>query len=299
MPSPMTWINQNKSPIFQRTFFQEPWSVLILVSLVGLRIFYLGGIRLFTRPDYPDWLLPSEMFLTYLLTASLIYLQRDRLVDFHITRVSLLLFICAPILEPLLSLLMHEWIQWPYSNLFRISVGIVAIVLSALIFFSRKDIKLSPDRFQWILLSLIFGVFMAFAYGFYIEFSDFGRIGVRDVILKPPATLSYAVVLLSAQLVNASIMEEPLFRGFLWGYLRKWGLTDIKILVVQTILFWMAHIYYLGQVAFSFWILVPTAGIIFGILAWRSRSIAPSIIAHAIVNGLTQIVSSRTFYFWW
>lgn len=277
----------------------EVASVFILVALILLRILYLGGIRLLTRPDYPDWLLPSEMILTYTLTAALIYLQRHRLAIFHITTMSLVLFLFAPLLEPVVSYATGNWIRWPYSLVFRSSVVVVAIVLSVLLVMSRKQLRLGCERPYWIAIGVIAGVILALAYGLYFEFQDFGRIGVRDSILKPPATISDAVTSCFVQLINAAIMEEPLFRGFLWGYLRKWGLSDFRILVTQTFLFWAAHIYYLGLIPFSFWILVPSAGIVFGVLAWRSRSIAPGLVAHSIVNGLTSFVSARTFYFWW
>ena len=83
----------------------------------------------------------------------------------------------------------------------------------------------------------------------------------------------------------APINEEPLFRGFLWGYLRQLHWKEIWILLFQTVLFTSAHIYVAKQFPLMFWVFIPTAAILFGILAWRSRSITPAIFAHAMVNG--------------
>ncbi len=84
----------------------------------------------------------------------------------------------------------------------------------------------------------------------------------------------------------AAVSEEPLFRGFLWGYLRKGGWSDGWICLFQAGLFMLGHIYYLNSLPISFWIIVPTGGLVLGWLAWRSRSIATSISAHATLNAL-------------
>ena len=83
----------------------------------------------------------------------------------------------------------------------------------------------------------------------------------------------------------APINEEPLFRGFLWGYLRQLPWKESWILFFQAFLFTSAHVYYATQFPLRFWILIPLAGLLFGLLTWRSRSISPTILAHGLVNG--------------
>jgi hypothetical protein len=83
---------------------------------------------------------------------------------------------------------------------------------------------------------------------------------------------------------TAAIDEEPLFRGFLWGYLRDLGWKEKWILIFQAFLFWTIHINYWNK--FPFIILLPFLGLLLGILAWRSRSIATSMAAHAGYNTL-------------
>ena len=91
------------------------------------------------------------------------------------------------------------------------------------------------------------------------------------------------------QWLKQRIAEEPFFRGFLWGALRRAGWEDVWIWAFQAALFWLAHIYWLGRSPVSFWV-VPLGGLVFGILAWRSRSIAVSMVAHGLVNGVMQMV---------
>jgi membrane protease YdiL (CAAX protease family) len=94
------------------------------------------------------------------------------------------------------------------------------------------------------------------------------------------------------QLGYAAAYEEPIFRGLLWGYLRLKGWKDAWILLLQAGLFWLGHSYYIGKAPFSFWVLLPAAGLLFGLLAWRSRSIATSMAAHGVINGTGMLLGN-------
>ncbi len=83
----------------------------------------------------------------------------------------------------------------------------------------------------------------------------------------------------------SAVMEEPLFRGFLWGILRKAGWKDFWTWVFQAVLFDFSHIYYWKVFPISI-LSVFLAGLFFGLLAWRSKSISTSIVAHSIINAL-------------
>ncbi len=94
------------------------------------------------------------------------------------------------------------------------------------------------------------------------------------------------------QFLVAATAEEPLFRGLLWGYLKRLGRPDWLILVVQALLFFVGHAYYARPGLYSNWGSTLLMGFVFGIAAWKTRSILPSMIAHALVNGLTQAFTS-------
>jgi membrane protease YdiL (CAAX protease family) len=92
-------------------------------------------------------------------------------------------------------------------------------------------------------------------------------------------------------MLYAGIAEEPFFRGFLWGSLRKLGLKDVWIWLIQAGLFWLGHTYALVNGApWSFFFIVPVGGLVLGLLVWRSRSIAVSMAAHGLANGVGQII---------
>jgi membrane protease YdiL (CAAX protease family) len=92
------------------------------------------------------------------------------------------------------------------------------------------------------------------------------------------------------QLGFAAVSEEPVFRGFLWGYLRKLGWREIWVWLAQAGLFMSAHLYFRDALPFNFWIVVPSAGLIFGLLAWRTRSIAVGMMSHAAYNGGVYVI---------
>jgi membrane protease YdiL (CAAX protease family) len=56
------------------------------------------------------------------------------------------------------------------------------------------------------------------------------------------------------------------------------------------VLFTSAHIYLATQFPVMFWIFIPVAGLLFGLLTWRSRSIAPAMLAHGMVNGTIYVL---------
>jgi len=103
-------------------------------------------------------------------------------------------------------------------------------------------------------------------------------------------TMKVLMLLPIQEMLYAGIAEEPFFRGFLWGALRKRGWKEGWVLAVQGMLFWLAHIYWIERSPVTFWVIVPLGGLVFGLLAWRSRSIGVSMIAHGLVNGVLKMV---------
>lgn len=84
--------------------------------------------------------------------------------------------------------------------------------------------------------------------------------------------------------ISLLIVEEVMFRGLLWMFLKNLNFSVFKIVVLQAILFWLSHVYYANDYPILFWVLAPIAGIIFGIVVWRTRSITSSTIAHVLFN---------------
>jgi membrane protease YdiL (CAAX protease family) len=79
--------------------------------------------------------------------------------------------------------------------------------------------------------------------------------------------------------------EETVFRGFLWGYLREFKISEMEILFITSGIFWISHINYLSH-SWTFWIQLPIISLYLGFLAYKSKMSSPSIFAHAFYNTL-------------
>jgi membrane protease YdiL (CAAX protease family) len=90
-----------------------------------------------------------------------------------------------------------------------------------------------------------------------------------------------------------SIYEEVVYRGMLYMLLKDLGMSESKTFYIQAFLFWISHINYLLESAVSFWIILPILSLILGYIAYRSKSITPSAIAHILYNamvGFTRLI---------
>lgn len=104
---------------------------------------------------------------------------------------------------------------------------------------------------------------------------------IGHVAWAPPRV---AIAALASGLFTAALIEEPLFRGFLLGFLRRWGLGEVAAVVVQAIVFLAGHLRYAarGQWWMFGWVLA--FGLILGWQASRHRTIAGTVVTHALVN---------------
>jgi membrane protease YdiL (CAAX protease family) len=255
---------------------------VLVAGLFILRVPLLAGIRIFTPSA--GWANPVFEIGTYFLGALLIWRERNHLADFHVDRLVLFIFILGKPLELLLVQL-----QIPFATPSRsaaymlylpIALGLGIAMLAARPNLPAMNIRLAGWLLVGILAGLVLGVYSGNLIKANLGPGSSGSVNFRLVLLLP-----------LQQLLSAGINEEPFFRGFLWGILRKSGLKDVWVWLIQAGVFWLAHAYYLFHgVTFSFLFIVPVGGLVMGWLAWRSRSIAVSMLAHGISNGIGQIV---------
>ena len=116
--------------------------------------------------------------------------------------------------------------------------------------------------------------------------------GILIRLLPPPETLAKAlekILLLDGRPaplwvvwlvigVTPAVCEELFFRGFVLSGLRRAGM--LPALAITAVLFGLAHS--------SIYRLLPTAflGFVFGYVVWKTRSVACSVLAHTLNNGL-------------
>ena len=103
-------------------------------------------------------------------------------------------------------------------------------------------------------------------------------------IMQPDSTLGY-VLLFLAVVIIAPIGEEIVFRGFLQKFLEDYWKDITRAVLVTSLFFAMIHFN-------PFWtIQIYLLGIVLGFLAWKTKSVLPSIMLHSINNGAAYILS--------
>jgi membrane protease YdiL (CAAX protease family) len=258
---------------------------VFISGMIFLRII-LYGIVVALHHGSEVWINPVCSIGTYLLTALLVWWERAHLAEFFIDKLALAILILGKPFE-----LFLRWfiMRYPDSHpnyyllYLPISIGLLLIVL-----FSRSSLPpIRRKNWAWLLVAVLTGIAVGVLWGYLLRFQFSRNLGkiIPNLLFILPAQ----------QLVMAGVMEEPFFRGFLWGGLRRSGWKDGWILFFQTGLFLLGHMYYFGNMPISFWVVVPTGGLVLGFLTWKSRSIATSMTAHGFSNAFAQLVAFYRF----
>jgi membrane protease YdiL (CAAX protease family) len=225
---------------------------------------------------------------TYLLTALVIVLKRNSLADYNMGICALALFMIAPVAQLISQYLVVQYRGPVQADLWvriAISLGLLILLLVCRPKVRKRSVK---EILLWGLIAVAVGIGIGFL---------LGKLNGLQSAEKSPVHPSGLLIMTMffTQLGNAAVMEEPLFRGFLWGFLEKLHWKGCWIWLTQAGLFWLGHIYYLGVANYSFWIIVPVGGLFLGALAWRSRSIGTSMVTHGLFNSIGDIVAHFTW----
>jgi hypothetical protein len=269
-----------------RDSLRAPIAVVFLCLLVFLRFGVLTiGIML------PEWgnVFPGWLFElgTYLFTAALIWLERERLADFNIDGFAVMLILIAKPVETLVmyfegaSLMPLAFPQFPSI----IIAGCSASLGLALILSKRTKLAVTWQSVLWWLAGAGCGVLLAAA----LAYPSSLQIGATNAPLQFKTTDFLRKILLRGFIYQtgfAAVSEEPLFRGFLWGYLRKLGLSPIWAWLLIAFSFTIGHLFYFGSSPISLFVIVPVVSLALGLIAWKSKTISSSLGLHAATNAL-------------
>ncbi len=258
---------------------------LFIVGLLVLRLPILSWLEN-VIPTSAAWVNPVYEIGTYLLIAALIWWERERLADFHIDTLAVWMIL---LLRPLSTVIMNAFgASNPFAFPRPLSLPFFIIAIILVVLLSRKiirPVRTTKNGLIWVAAGCGLGIL--FASGLSILL-----VGLMHYPV-PPFPGYIALISPFYQLGYAAVSEEPLFRGFLWGGLKKAGVKDLWILLIQAVLFVAGHTHLLNtkQAVFNLSIVFLFA-LAAGIIAWRSRSIAPSMAFHGFYNG------SAIFLYW-
>lgn len=264
-----------------------------LTALLLLRIPFSIFIT-YAYPSDEQWGPSIYQVGTYFLLAFLIWWERAALSDVHIDTLALIMIL---LFKPVQTLILNYWgIDIPLAFPHPVALFIWLIAIGLVIALWRGGFRLTRIQTRswgWLCAGLMIGFILSTLPNLRIfqanaGFSGSGYGGLSTITASTGVAFMY-------QVGFAAISEEPVFRGFLWGYLRRLGWQEIWVWLVQAFLFMSAHLYFKDALPFNFWIVVPLAGLILGGLAWRSRSIAAGMLAHAAYNAGVYVILLKVF----
>jgi len=174
-------------------------------------------------------------------------------------------------------------------------VGELGLIILPLFFLKRKGFPIK-EIFRWnpvdkniVLIAIIIGLAMTIVGDeldrlINILFTPPDFLKQLEVSLKINSTLDF-ILLLIGTVVIASLVEESVFRGFLQVTLEKY--QNVTKAVIYSSVFWaLIH-------GILYWaVQIFLIGVILGYLAWRTKSIIPSAICHAINNGMALLFNN-------
>jgi membrane protease YdiL (CAAX protease family) len=248
--------------------------LLTLIGLLILRIPFEASMRFFNIEW--EWTFSVYQIGTYLLTTFLVWWELDNLAEYHIDTLAVIIIILFKPIQTLMALL------WNFGKYFlafpgipSLMIWIIAIAFAVGIWRKRSKLPSIKSRdIGWLLIGIIAGLLTMIVLSYPMSFQVLEGAKHENILIG-----------FFYQIGQAAISEEPLFRGFLWGFLKKLKWREVWIWLFQAGLFTFSHIYYVNTYPISFWIIVPVCSLVLGWLAWRSRTITSSMVAHGMMNG--------------
>jgi hypothetical protein len=269
--------------------------LMALAGLLILRIPFEGFLSMFyIKWESWHWVEPVYQIGTYLLITFLIWWELDHLADYHIDTMAIIAIV---LFVPIQTLILKFWgfdhnpLRFPHIS--SLVIWLIAIVfLIALVKNWRRLPKVRASSFVWIGIGLLAGIGTSVLLSYPNSFlypADEYFMGPR--MLFSTFTLRDIGVKFVYQMGYAAALEEPVFRGFLWGYLLKLGWNDRRIWIFQTVLFTLGHMSGLRWYPLQFFVTVPIVTLILGYLVWRSRTITSSLAAHGMNNAVSDLTA--------
>jgi membrane protease YdiL (CAAX protease family) len=255
---------------------------LIFLIIAGLAIIqlclFLYYISLVRRPALflsPEPLISIFIAFAHLVLATLIILERNNLSDFHLDKFTIYIFVFASFFRVRTGVV--------GENISLIIIAIAGMAVAMSIF--RYKVVAQNTNLQWSVKGIGFGLLIA-------------GLGIFINLIVPTSQMN--VMILQDSLVFTGIksmffvfpdviMEEILFRGFLWGYLRRENWNSNKIAWFQGVLFWAMHSSRVIVTPVSFFILIPLVTFASTKLLLKSQQTYPSILSHAVINILGKL----------
>ena len=177
-----------------------------------------------------------------------------------------------------------------FGAIFQFGGLVVAAAVLAKLQGRRQAIAFAIRRPLWIVVPMAtiggftVGVFPGWMVEILVPYAekyglDTGSLDLISSAINSPS-ISDQLVILTAVCISAPILEELIFRGFLWDALSNTRLKPWAVWLITSFIFAFFHLDPLHVFAVTF------TGLFLGWLRWMSQSIWPSIFGHFVNNAL-------------
>jgi len=255
----------------------KKWNAILLLLFLILRIFVVNIFNILIPEVITDYSVYIEACF-FILIILLVITNSGSLEMYNIDKITLICILLS-ILIPRYSLL-----ELP-KLLIQIFYWISGIGL--LVYFIKRLLPVTPLRirlFYWIIISVIASIIISIPLTLLTRniyhqpniLYDSGKMIVSGLMIPIYSLYFFSISILS---------EEIVFRGFLWGVLRECQISEKRIFIISSFLFWISHINYYDR-PFSFWIVVPLVSMFLGWITYKSKSCSPPFFGHVIINAV-------------
>jgi membrane protease YdiL (CAAX protease family) len=223
------------------------------------------------------WMLPIAISVTYIAIGIFFLLNENLHQEYNIDTLTLILFVLVGTV-----LKIHA----PESTIIEIALRGLEWLTAGILFIRIITKKISLSRVKWLDLKwMIVGAIAGTLVSLFIAYLYISLFGFS---IPPQDTSPYALFLTFLALLlmhcKGVVLEEIIFRGLLFGYLKKETTNEKQALFIQFMLFWAFHFEYIWSTPFSFWVSVPISAFVFSLIYWYSRSLPSSIAVHLFTN---------------
>jgi hypothetical protein len=252
------------------------WIVLGLILIISVLqlIPFLGLDPNFEQliSQVLAYLYYAYLVLIYLSLSILIFIETENLQEFHIDRFTLITFILGSIIRPRLGLY--------GENVFLLLIGSAGIFVALTLI--RKKPKIPITNLNWVKVGI--GISSAVVIVLTLLVLTFPYASAHFINSK----ISTALGLILREFSSSPMIEEILMRGFLWGYLRREGMSENKVIWIQGCVFWLLHISKVFT-PFTFFVAIPLLAILCSKLTFHSKQLFPAFISHLLINVVSAI----------
>lgn len=223
----------------------------------------------------------AYMVTMYLSFSVLIYIEVDCLDEFHFDRFTIGTLIIGSIINPRIGLAGESFL--------KILLGVSGFVILLILALKKPNIQKTSTN--WVLIGIVTSCTVVVLLTL-IEAALFGnRLNINNI------RVFTVLGLIIRELPSAPVIEEVLMRGFLWGYLKSYGMSENKVVWAQGVLFWALHVskIFTSFSLFSFFITIPLLTVLYSMITLRSKQLFPAIISHLLVNVVSIIFALSIF----